>query len=230
MLYKSNLVLYDRQTESLWMQITGEAVAGGLTGAKLSLVPAAIVSFKEWRDAFPEGKVLSRKTGHQRSYGRNPYVGYDEVGQAPFLYSDPLDSRLRPMERVVAVEQGGMSKAYPLPLLRKERVIEDTVGGRRLVIFYSAGTTSALDADRIRDSRDVGATGVYKPAVDGRKLTFEADARGFKDLETGSIWNILGQAVSGPLAGKRLTPVVHSNLFWFAQAAFSPETVVYRNQ
>ncbi len=230
MLYKSNLVLYDRQTESLWLQITGEAVAGDLTGKKLASAPASVVSFKEWRSTYPEGKVLSRKTGHVRSYGSNPYVGYDEVGQAPFLYNDPLDPRLRPMERVVSVEIEGVSKAYPYSMLRESRVIEDTLGGKRIVVFYSYGTASALDASQLRDSRDVGATGVFEPEVEGKKLTFEADGGVFRDKETGSSWNVLGHAVKGPMAGKRLRPMVHGDVFWFAQAAFNPRTVVYRRK
>jgi len=77
-------------------------------------------------------------------------------------------------------------------------------------------------------SRDVGATGVFDAELDGQMLTFRVSADGFADDQTGSVWNVLGQAVSGPLAGKSLTPIVHGNHFWFAWAAFAPETVVYR--
>ena len=79
----------------------------------------------------------------------------------------------------------------------------------------------------IIDSNDVGSTGVFEPAVDGRKLTFSADGDGFVDGETGSRWNILGESVGGELSGSRLTPVVHANHFWFAWAAFKPDTVIY---
>ncbi len=228
MLYMSDLVIYDRQTESLWPQITGQAVVGDLNGKKLTFVPSSIVSFGEWKAAFPQGKVLSRKTGYFRSYGRNPYVGYDAVGQAPFLYSDPLDPRLRPMERVVTVEVKGIHKAYPFTLLRKKRIVEDNLGGKRIVIFYTTGTASATDAEQIQDSRDIGATGVFVPEAGGKRLTFEAAGEGIRDRETGSLWNVLGHAVEGPLAGKRLPPLVHGNHFWFAQAAFRPDTIVYK--
>ena len=86
------------------------------------------------------------------------------------------------------------------------------------MVLFQPGTASALDQSRIAESRDVGATGVFEAELDGRKLTFRLGADGFTDNETESVWNVLGQAVSGPLAGKTLTPIVHGNHFWFAWA------------
>jgi len=107
------------------------------------------------------------------------------------------------------------------------RVIHDTLAGEALVIFYRLGTVSALDEAEIAQSRAVGATGGFSPAVDGRTLRFEPVADGFRDRETGSTWNLLGHAVKGPLAGKRLRAVSHVDAFWFAWAAFNPATSVY---
>ena len=76
-------------------------------------------------------------------------------------------------------------------------------------------------------TEDLGATGVFDPHLDGRKLTFERDGDRIVDRETGSAWNILGQAVDGPLAGQELTPIVHGDHFWFSWAAFKPDTVIY---
>jgi hypothetical protein len=224
----SDLVMWDRQTESWWQQVTGEAIIGELTGQKLTELPAEIVAWEEFRTGHPEGRVLSRETGFSRSYGTNPYVGYDRVDQPPFLFKGPTDGRLPPMERVVAVELGGEAAAYPFALLRRRRVVHDAVGGQAVVVFHKPGTASALDQSRIADSRDVGATGVYRPNVDGRPLTFVWRDEAFVDLETGSRWTLLGQCASGPLAGKQLEPVTHANPFWFAWAAFRPETRVYR--
>lgn len=121
----------------------------------------------------------------------------------------------------------GEDVAYPFSLLAKERVISDTVGGQPVVVVFQSGTVSALDASTITDSRDVGATGVYRPEVDGRHLTFSWRNDGFTDAETGSRWTVLGRAETGPLAGKQLQPVVHGNHFWFAWAAFKPDTRIY---
>ncbi|MGH9119572.1 MAG: DUF3179 domain-containing protein, partial [Acidimicrobiales bacterium] len=102
-LYQSALVMYDRQTESLWAHFTAEGLVGVLAGERLDTYPASIVSWGSWRDAHPDGFVLSRDTGFDRDYGRNPYPGYDDVGRQPFLFSGEVDGRLAAMERVVAV-------------------------------------------------------------------------------------------------------------------------------
>jgi hypothetical protein len=222
----SDLVMWDRQTESWWQQVTGEAIVGELTGRQLTMLPATIVSWEEFRGRFPGGRVLSRQTGFSRSYGTNPYAGYDRIDQPPFLFQGRPDGRLPPMERVVALEGGGEAVAYPYGLLRQRRVVADTVGGRPVVVFHQGGTTSALDASDIARSKDVGATGVFRPEVDGRPLTFEWREGGFVDRETGSRWSVTGLATAGPLAGKQLEPVVHAVPFWFAWAAFRPQTRV----
>lgn len=124
----------------------------------------------------------------------------------------------------------GEDVAYPFPILAKERVIADSVGGQPVVVFFQPGTASALDASTIGDSRDIGATGVYRPEIDGRRLTFSWRDDRFTDAETGSRWTVLGRAESGPLAGKQLQPVVHGNHFWFAWAVFKPDTRIYTPQ
>ena len=158
----------------------------------------------------------------------NPYAGYDDVDSSPFLFFGEGDDRLLPMERVVAVTLGGVDLAFPFSVLKEERVVAYQVEGEELVVFFKPGTVSALDRSFIRESRDVGATGVFDPNLDGRQLSFRADGDDIVDEETGSVWNILGVAIEGPLAGKRLEPIVHGAHFWFAWAVFKPDTTVYR--
>ncbi len=225
-LRNSDLIMWDRQTESWWQQLTGEAIVGELTGKQLDILPATIVSWRDFMTTYPEGQVLSRETGHSRNYGANPYVGYDEVGQSPFLFFGKDDERLQATERVAAVTVGGESVAYLFAYLEKEGVVHDTVGGREIAVFFLPGTRSALDGYSIADSREVGATGIFERKLDGQGLTFEATEAGFVDKETGTEWNIFGMGVSGPMAGQQLTPVVHANHFWFAWAAFKPDTRV----
>ena len=224
----SDLIMYDRQTHSWWQQLSGEAVVGELTGKSLTFLPASIVSWEEFKAAYPEGKVLSRDTGYDRDYGSNPYAGYDSVDNLPYLYFGELDERLLPMERVVAVSLGDVDAAFPFLILEEERVVNYTVEGQDLVVFFLPGTRSALDSSSIQDSRDVGATGVFDPHLDGRKLTFRIDGDDIVDNETGSLWNILGEAVAGPLRGSKLKAIVHIDVFWFAWAAFKPDTFIYR--
>ena len=233
LLRNSDLVMYDRNTETLWQQSTGRAIIGNLVGARLEWVPATIVSFGQFREAFPDGLVMSEETGWFREYGQNPYVHYDSPDQRPFLYYGELDDRLPPKARVVSVETpGGETYAYPHDVVREQRIVYDTYDGTvRAVIFWTPGTVSALDQGMIANSEDIGATAVFERELDGRLLSFEpnpADERGqtFVDLETGSVWDIFGRAVSGELAGSELRPVVASEHFWFAWWAFHPETAI----
>jgi hypothetical protein len=225
----SDLVMYDRQTESWWQQMTGEAIVGQLAGTRLEAVPAQGISWAEFARAHPAGRVLNRNTGHRRPYGRNPYVGYDNVGSLPFLYDGPpTDRRLRPMERVVALSLGGEAVAYPLEVLRRVRVLNDQAGALPVVVWWAPGTASALDREDIALSRDVGSAGVFDRRVEGRVLTFAFRNGRFEDRETGTTWDLLGRATKGRLEGKRLQPVVHGTYFWFAWAAFQPHTRVVR--
>jgi hypothetical protein len=225
--YKSDLVMYDRQSHSLWAQMQGRAIVGTYAGTRLKLIPANTISFEEWRATHPAGKVLSRETGHSRTYGVNPYQSYDQPQRGPFLFRGEMDPRRPPKERVVGIKFGEAARAYPWPVLAERRVVHDRLGDQDLVILYQPGTLSALDDEEIKRSRAVGATGAFSRVVDGRTLTFEATAESFRDRETGSTWTLLGNAVKGTLAGRRLTAVPHVDAFWFAWAAFNPATSVY---
>ncbi len=227
-LRNSDLIMWDRQTESWWQQFTGEAIVGELTGKKLTFLPSSIISWEDFKAANPEGQVLSRDTGFNRPYGQNPYVGYDRADNPPFLFQGDLDGRLQPKERVAAVTIGDAAAAFPFSVLEKERVVNYTVGDQELAVFFKPGTRSALDDLLIGDSDEIGATGVFDRHLDGQKLTFRADGDSFVDNETGSAWTILGEATDGPLTGDKLTPIVHANHFWFSWGAFKPDTKIYQ--
>ncbi len=236
LLRNSDLVMYDRNTESLWQQSSGRAIVGVMVGARLTYVPATIVTLGHLRESFPDALVMSRDTGWPRSYGQNPYRGYDDPEQGgPYYYffdRETIDERLPPAERVVSIEgPSGAAIAYAWSGLSADRVIQDDFDGVELVIFWVPGALSALDNGFIEASREVGTTAVFERSVGGRELTFAANWRDesrqtFVDNETESIWNIFGIAVEGELAGSRLTRVVHSDHFWFAWQAFHPETEV----
>ena len=223
----SDLVMYDRQTESLWQQFTGEGIVGELAGEQLTFLPSSIVSFDDFQEAFPDGLILSRDTGHQRPYGQNPYPGYDRIGENPFAFLGVPDGRLAAMERVITVSLDDVDVAYPLAVLFEAGVINDNQAGQDLAIFHEGGTASALDMPIIQLGADVGATGVFDPNLNGEKLTFLKEDDTIKDEQTGSSWNILGQATDGPLAGEVLEPLVHGDHFWFAWAAFQPDTLIF---
>jgi hypothetical protein len=227
----SNLIMYDRQTESWWQQATGEAIAGELTGSQLKSVPAPIVSWADFRSSHPGGEVLSRETGHSRPYGENPYTGYDDVDSSPFLYDGPeTPGDLPPMARVITVDTEEEAVAYPYEVLRESPATNDFVGGEPVVVLWQEGTASALDETSVEAGRDVGSAAVFSRRLDGRTLTFRSEGGAILDEETGSEWNVLGEAVAGELEGSRLEPVVSIDHFWFSWAAFRPETRVYEPQ
>ena len=227
LLFLSNLLMFYDATLTLWSQLTGEGGVGELAGEVLVRYPAQIVGFADARAAEPDALVLSRETGFFREYGRTPYVGYDEIGSPAFLFRGSADGRLEPKARVITID-GAEAVAYPFDHLASMRVVHDDVAGAPVVLLWAAGTATALGGPVIASAQDVGAVGVFRPEVDGRRVTLEATAEGFVDTETGSLWDVTGRARSGPLAGEVLEAVAHDNTLWFAWAAFRPETEVRR--
>ena len=223
-----DLIMWDRQTESWWQQFSGKAIVGELTGEELKLLPATIVSWKDFRDANPNGMVLSRKTGFARSYGEIPYPGLDQAGGHLLPLGDGGEIRLPATERVAGVNVGDARVAFPYSILEREMVVNYTLQGEAtdLVVFYEPETLSSFFDEENGGYRPVGSTGVFSPYVGSEKLFFELSGKKIVDRQTRSRWNILGQAVEGPMAGERLSPILHGDHFWFAWIAFNPSTKV----
>jgi len=143
----SDMVMYDRQTESWWQQFLGEGIVGAMTGKRLKPIPARLESFANFKKRAPAGKVLVPDDRAMRAYGRNPYRGYDSTPY-PFLFAGDLPKDIEPMARVIVVD----GEAWSMPLLR----VKGTIAKGELVLRWQAGQNSALDTARIRDGRDVG--------------------------------------------------------------------------
>ena len=224
-LRNSDLVMWDRQTQSWWQQFTGEAIVGDLTGTRLEPLSATIISWSDFKKGHPQGQVLSINTGFNRNYGRNPYAGYDNVNNLPFAFTGDLDDQLPPMTRVVGMLlDEGQGGAFSRDLIQENQALNETLGDQPIVIFWKSGTASALDSSSIPNGRDIGTTAVFSRELGSQTLTFSANGDGtFTDQETGSIWGILGTALEGPFAGDQLNPIPHHDTFWFAWAAFVPE-------
>lgn len=138
-LYKSNLLFYDHQSESLWSQLLGQAVTGPRAGMMLKVIPSSRVSWKLYRSKYPNGLVLSDDTGHKRDYRNDPYEGYYRVGTIWFPVGD-VRKDLSPKERILGIETGGRAKAYPLALLGdKAGKLNDQVGERKIEIHLGSG-------------------------------------------------------------------------------------------
>ncbi len=223
LLRNSDLVMWDDHTQSLWQQVTGEAIVGTLTGTRLATVGSAIVRWADFRAGHPDGEVLSQDTGFSIAYGANPYVGYSTRTQpySTFFRSD-IDDRFPALERVVGVSIGDDHKAYPFSLLAETRAVNDSLGGLPIAVLWGAPDTSdALDSFDVALGAGIGTGVAYFSTVAGEALEFEPiDDDTFRDSNTGSTWTLLGHAIDGPLKGSRLQLAPHRNEFWFAWQAF----------
>jgi hypothetical protein len=234
LLWNSDLVMYDTVTDSLWSQLLGTAIRGPATGTELTLLPATMATWGEWRTEYPETQVLLpppesntvRGRRQARDYDRDPYAGYDRSARIGIGYNDFSDDRLDPKASVIGVYADGVARAYPLEAVWETGVVNDTVGD--LPVVVSASVNGTLVA--------------YDRRVAGETLSFERDPEtasedglGDEDatpvLRAGdSAWGLLtGEGRSGPLAD---TPLRRANdrsqLFWFAWADFHPETELWR--
>jgi hypothetical protein len=232
MLRKSNLILYDFLTESWWQHLTGESMVGEFAGRELTLIPSLIISYKEFFDQYPDGKILSPKTGskYEKQYGTIPYEKYDDPESKPyerFFNSKEISTKLKPMERVVNIEHSGKRKIYPYSIISEKKIINDSHNGLDIVIFYESGTVSVLDNVIVKDSRDIGSVTVFNPTVDNKRLTFARADSLIIDTGSNSEWTVTGKCIKGPLKGKQLEPIVHGHHFAFAWLSFYPESIIY---
>ena len=152
-LRNSDLIMYDRQTESWWQQFIGQGIVGEMTGKKLKIIPARLESFARFKARATQGKVLIPTYSQRRRYGANPYAYYDSMPQ-PFLYRGDLPEGIAPLARVISVGDGnGVFRAWSMEALKREKRVETEDG---IVLTWSPGQNSALDAPSIREGVDVG--------------------------------------------------------------------------
>ena len=181
----SDLVMYDRQTESWWQQFIGQGIVGEYTGRSLKTVPARLESFERFKARHKDGKLLVPNNPGMRNYGQNPYRSYDTRDGPYGFYNGPLPEGINPMARVVVVRQGGKSQAVAMELLRKKGTLQ--IG--KLVYSWTAGQNSALDSSVISEGRDVGNITVQRKTPDGMKdvpydVTFAFVFHAFNPKET----------------------------------------------
>ena len=147
LLYQSDMLLYDRETESLWSQIKQEAVTGKLKGTRLNLLSSTQTTWGAWKKKYPETFVLSTKTGYSRDYDRDPYEDYYSSRSVMFSVGK-LNSRYRPKEQVIGVELDGLAKAYPFSELAKMKSpFKDTIGKKTVWVEYDSKSRTATIKD-----------------------------------------------------------------------------------
>jgi hypothetical protein len=211
-LYNSNLVMYDRTSKSLWSQALGEGIVGKYAGIKLERIPFDVAYWKDWKQLYPNSKVLSRDTGSVRPYGADPYGDYYTSPDVLFPISN-RDDRLGLKEIIVGLENGGVNKAYNIQDVQNQKVINDQFNNKSVALF-------SLYPLMVR---------VFDPVVNGQTLIFEYNSKNntFTDKQTGSQWNLEGTSIEGQMNGNELLRLPFDEGFWFEWAAFHPKTEVY---
>lgn len=230
-LYSGVVAMCDRETESVWPQVTGRAVKGPLTGRELKTGPVLDTTWGEWKKLHPDTLVMSDDTPYRRYYSPREKPeprGYDRF-PAPFFRPTVTrgDKRLPPFDKVLGVtlalpsadgkSESALRRAYPVKALQEAgSAVNDTLGNAPVAVFLDAETQTACAVSRL---------------LDGKTLTFEVrriDGKSaFHDKETGSRWSIEGKAEEGPLAGKSLARLDNHLSQWYGWSAFFPDTTIY---
>ena len=218
-LYNSNLVMYDRTTESLWSQAMAKGIVGKHGGKDLERIPFDIAAWSEWKKLHPESKVLSTDTGFGRPYGVDPYGNYYTEPNILFPVSHK-DDRFGPKEIVVGIEDNnGMKKAYRISDIENKKVVNDAIGNKQIVLV-------SLEPFMVRAfDRSIQLEGTDE--VITVQFEYEGSSNLLVDKETGTKWNFDGNAVEGRMKGKSLTRLPLDEGFWFSWVAFHPKTQVY---
>lgn len=220
LLFDNNLIMFDRTTDSLWSQMRRDSICGDLAGTRPPLLPVVQSTWAAWKVMHPNTTAVNFNTGFNRNYNRYPYGDYDGIDNTRLLFSQTnIDPRLPMKENVLGITHGGLARAYPVYEGGVTRgAINDVVNGLSLLVVFDSPSELAIPFDRTRESGEV--------------LTFElVDNGGFpfllRDQQTDSLWNLNGVAVSGLLEGERLSEIPTFTSFWFAWAAFNPQTELY---
>jgi hypothetical protein len=216
-LHENDMVMFDHETGSYWFQAAGTAIVGPLTGTRLRLLASMTMSWGEWRRQHPATQILARDQGFGSTppYERDPFAAYPDLvalERFPFPVSQSTDkTSLSPAEIVVSTRIGDTERAYPLGALG-DAATNDRIANVPVVVFSTAsgpwGTVFARD-------------------IDGRTLEFDHVDGHFRDRATGSVWNLSGAAVRGPLEGHRLRLLPTRRAFWFALRRAVPNIEVY---
>jgi hypothetical protein len=227
LLHHSNKLLLDRETRTLWSQLTGRAVLGPLAAEERVLppLPSVVTSWEAWRRRHPETTVLSIETGHERPYlpGR-PYASYFASPQKMFPARERR-TELPSKERVFGLRRDGAAKAWPLAELVRDQVTNDALGGEPVVLVAAEGRIEVRASDpenRFLRYEAGGAVRAYRRG--DAEFSRGADTATLRDGD-GAVWRIDEDALVGP-AGERLARLPGTLAYWFAWQAFHPDTAL----
>lgn len=227
-LFRSNKLMYDRQTQTLWNQLTGEPVLGALVGqdVQLELLPVVLTTWEAWKHQHPETKVLSLDTGYERPYlpgaAYGDYFASDET-MFPVWQRDAL---LDTKDRVYALRIKGQPKAYPLDLLFDERVVNDTLAETPIVLVAQRGSIQVNGADMRAGAVTYDAGGEVRAYLRGEEIYSPGDQVDTLLDSEGHTWEVTEEALIGP--DSQTAPRLSGHLaYWFGWYAFFPKTQIF---
>jgi hypothetical protein len=228
LLYRSNKLMYDRQTRTLWNQLTGEPVLGELAGSgiRLEVLPIVLTTWADWQAMHPHTLVLDLNTGFGRQY--RPGVPYSEyfASSGTWFPRPRRDTRLPDKDQIFAIEINGEPKAYPLDAVLAERVINDTLGGLNLVVAGSGEAIEVSGTDRNGVAFSYEAGGAARAYERGDNTFSPGPEPSMLLDERGHVWALTEGALIGP-ADQRLSRLPGHLAFWFGWSAFFPDTLLY---
>jgi len=220
LVHKNNIIPYDRYTESYWSQMKAQGIKGDQSGTEPAQFPVVETTWREWKHMYPETRIMTLETGFSRTYGLYPYFDYRYNHNKVNFPIEREDARLPRKELVLGLTYGAnAAKAYPLAEFGDSvTVIQENLQNMQYVIAGSLSRSFAV---------------CYQAQIGGQALTLRAvQQRGAIIMEdsSGSQWDIMGRAVSGPMKGAQL-PRTNSFIgFWFAWADFYPNTAIYNGE
>ena len=209
------LVMYDKETGSLWSQFLGQAVRGKFLGRLLEPIPLTMTTWARWVEEHPDTLALDKNGGF---YSRDSYESYyDSNRSVGVIGQKNKDERLENKDLVLGVGFDDGPKAYPFEVLRRVRIVNDAILGQPALVYFDDTADTAF---------------AYESTVDGRQLTFrltgEDDEEYLVDNETGTKWvPFTGTAFEGEFAGRRLERIHSTASFWFAWTDFYPDTELF---
>lgn len=211
LLYNSNLILYDRRTDSLWSQMSLLCINGERIGEVPDTLPVIETTWKTWKDTNPGSLILSLNTGYGRDYNNYPYGKYKESDNLLFNV-DNKDTRLHLKERVHGISSGDSSIAYPINSYKgKLTILNHEINNEKIVVAINSELNITVSYKRVlSDGTELEFTG-----VSGKLPILLKD-------QFGNEWDIFGKSVSGTLSGEKLGKLTSYNAYWFAWAAFHP--------
>jgi len=214
LLYNANLILYDRNTDSNWSQLSLQCVNGELIGDKPQLYSVIETNWETWQNLYPNSEVLSTQTGFSRNYGVSPYGDYatnnDRFIFRPSIFNDALPNK----ERVYAIVDDNKSKVYQFSDFNGGNVIRDDFNGNDYLLYGNDNLIYGFKLEGEYSNLN------FQYEQDNTATSF------FKDNE-GNTWSVFGEALSGPRIGEKLTPVASLMSYWFAIAVFYPNPEIY---